>query len=194
MMRRFIAILIAAAGGSLLTGPALAQDTNACPPLPQTRLEGFETNTGTVIIKASAPIGTVAANAGVVSLKCRDITEAGTGRHECGIVVGITYGGQWEDIMLIDYDELDPLLTAIDYISKLDWSVTSFPSFDAVFTTKGGFRIIAFGSRRTGAIEFAARSTRASRRPLLLSRDQVGQLRSLIEQAKAKLDSTRKEK
>jgi hypothetical protein len=33
-----------------------------------------------------------------------------------------------------------------------------------------------------------------SRRPLLLSRDQLGQLRSLIEQGKTKLDSLRKPK
>jgi hypothetical protein len=194
MLRRLIAILIAVAGWLLLADPVPAQDTNACPLPPQTRLEGFDTNTGTVIIRATAPIGTVAANAGGLSVKCRQITDTGTGRQESGIVIEITHGNQWEDTLLIDYDELDPLLNAIDYLTKVDWSVTSFPSFDAVITTKGGFRVAAFGSRRTGAIAFAARTTRASRPPLLLSRDQAGQLSSLIEQAKTKLDSARKEK
>jgi hypothetical protein len=147
-----------------------------------------------VLIRATAPIGTVAANAGGLSVKCRQITDTGTGQRESGIVIEITHGSQWEDMMLIDYDELDPLLGAIDFLSKVDWSVTSFPSFDAVFTTKGGFRIAAFGSRRTGAIEMAVRATRVIRPPLLLTRDQAGQLHSLIEQAKTKLDSVRAQK
>ena len=193
-MRRFIAIFVAVAGGSLLAGPALAQETNACLPVPATKLEAFETNIDTVIIKASAPIGTVPAHGGAVSVRCREITDAGTGRRESGIIIDLAFGGPVEDVMLIDYDELDSLLDGMEYLGKLDWSVTSLPGFDAVYTTKGGFRAAAFGSRRTGNIEFGVRSTRVSRPPLLLSRDQLGQLRSLVEQAKTKLDSLRKEK
>jgi hypothetical protein len=72
--------------------------------------------------------------------------------------------------------------------------VTSLPDFSAAYTTKGGFRAEARGSRRTGNIDFAVRSTRLIAPRLTLSRDQLGQLRSLIEQAKTKLDSLRKPK
>ena len=82
--------------------------------------------------------------------------------------------------MLIDYDELDSLLDGLEYLGKLDWSVTPLPGFDAVYTTKGGFRAAAFGSRRTGNIEFAVRSIRVRTAPLVLSRDQLGQVRSLV--------------
>ena len=193
-MRRLIAILVAVAGGSLLTGPVRAQETNACLPVPATKLEAFDTNTDTVIIRATAPIGTVPAQGGAVSVRCREITDAGTGRRESGMIVDIAFGGQLEAMMLIDYDELDSLLNGMDYLGKLDWSVTSLPDFSAVYTTKGGFRADARGSRRTGNIEFAVRSTRVSAPRLSLSRDQLGQLRSLIEQAKTKLDSLRKAK
>ena len=181
-------------GGSLLTGPARAQETNACLPLPATKLEAFETNTDTVIIKATAPIGTVPAHGGEVAVRCREITDAGTGRRESGIIVDLTSARQLGDTMLIDYDELDSLLDGLEYLGKLDWSVTPLPGFDAVYTTKGGFRAAAFGSRRTGNIEFAVRSTRVRTAPLVLSRDQLGQLRSLVQQGKAKLDSLRKGK
>ena len=193
-MRRFIAILIAVAAWPLLTRPVWAQETNPCPVLPATKLEAFDTNTDTVIIKGTAPIGSVSAHSGAVAVRCREITDAGTGHRETGILVDIASDGSVEDTMLIDYDELDSLLDGIEYIGKLDWSVTSLPSFSASYTTKGGFRATAFGSRRTGNIEFAVRSTRVIRQPLLLSRDQLGQLRSLVEQAKAKLDSLRKAK
>jgi hypothetical protein len=194
MMRRFIAVLIAVSGGSLLADPVLVQETNAWLLLPATKLEAIETNTDTVIIKATAPIGTVPARGGAVSVRCREITDAGTGRRESGIIIDLAFSGPVEDVMLIDYDELDSLLDGIEYLGKLDWSVTSLPGFDAVYTTKGGFRAAAFGSRRTGNIEFGVRSTRASKPLLLLSRDQLGQLRSLVEQGKAKLDSLRKGK
>ena len=193
-MRRFMAVLVAVAGGSLLTGSVYAQETNGCLLLPATKLEAFETNTDTVIIKATAPIGTVPGQGGEVSVRCREITDAGTGRRESGIVVDIALGGLAEAGLLIDYDELDSLLDGIEYLGKLDWSVTSLPDFQAVYTTKGGFRADAHGSRRTGNIEFDVRNQRLYAHKLALSRDQLGQLRSLVEQAKTKLDSLRKPK
>jgi hypothetical protein len=193
-MRRIIAVLIAVASGSLLGDSARAQETNACLLLPATKLEAFDTNTDTVIVKATAPIGTVSAHGGAVAVRCREITDAGTGRRESGIIIDIAYGAQVEGTALIDYDELDSLLDGLDYLGKLDWSVTSLPDFSAVYTTKGGFRADARGSRRTGNIEFAVRSTRVGFPRLSLSRDQLGQLRSLIEQARTKLDSLRKAK
>ena len=193
-MRRIIALVVAVAGGALLAGTAWAQPTNFCPPFPANKLEAFETNTGTVIIKATAPIGTVPAHGGEVTVRCREVTDAGTGRRETGIIVDLTFGGQPGDTMLIDYDELGSLLDGLEYLGALDWSVTPLPGFDAVYTTKAGFRAAAFGSRRTGNIEFALRSVRAQTAPLVLSRDQLGQVRSLVQQGKAKLDSLRKEK
>jgi hypothetical protein len=185
---------MAVAGGSLSGYPVCAQETNTCVVLPATKLEAFDTNTDTVIVKATAPIGAVPARGGAVAVRCREITDAGTGRRESGILVDITLGDQLQDTMLIDYDELDSLLDGLEYLGKLDWSVTSLPDFSAAYTTKGGFRAAAFGSRRTGNIEFAVRTTRVIKPPLLLSRDQLGQLRSLIDQAKTKLDSLRKAK
>jgi len=193
-MTRCTAIFVALTGTALLLPPVVAQETNACTPLPATKLEGFETNTDTVIIKATAPVGSVQAHSGTVAVRCREITDAGSGHRESGVIIDITSGGPLEDSLLIDYDELDSLLDGLDYIAKLDWTVTPLPSFSAVYTTKGGFRAAAFGSRRTGNIEFSVRSMRVFRPPLLLSRDQLGQLRSLVEQGKAKLDSLRQPK
>ena len=91
MLRRFIAIFVVVAGGSLLTAPTRAQETNACLPFPATKLEAFETNTDTVIIKATAPIGTVSAHGGGVAVRCREITDAGTGHRESGIIIDIAF-------------------------------------------------------------------------------------------------------
>jgi hypothetical protein len=194
MTLRLMVLFVVVVGGSLLTAPAPAQQTNACLPFPATKLEAFETNTDTVIIRATAPIGTVSAHGGGVAVRCREITDAGTGHREKGIVIDIALDTQLEGTALVDYDELDSLLDGLEYLGKLDWSVTSLPDFSAVYTTKGGFRAEARGSRRTGSIEFAVRSIRVNTPRLSLSRDQLGQLRSLIDQARTKLDSLHKAK
>jgi len=195
-MCKWTAVFAAIAGASLLAGTARAQVvvTNIWPPFPATKLEAFETNTDTVIIKGTSPIGSVPAHGGEVGVRCREITDAGTGRRLSGIIVDLTFGGELGDTMLIDYDELGSLLDGLEYLGSLDLSVTPLTGFDAVYTTKGGFRAAAFGSRRTGNIEFSVRSVRVRAASLVLTRDQLGQVRSLVQQGKDKLDSLRKGK
>ena len=193
-MQRFIRVLLLAAGFALLPQAGFAQDTNAYYVAPLTRLEALETNTGTIILRATALVGNVAANAGSLTVKCRDFTDTATGRRESGISIDIALGNQREDRLFVDYDEMDSLLNAIDYLNRVDWSVTSFPTFDAYYMTRSGFQLTAFGGRRTGSIEYNARSARSTWPPLALSRDQLAQLRSLVTQAKTQLDAVRKEK
>src|SRR5436190_9879627 len=71
--------------------PTYAQDTNAYAPLPSTRLESFATNTGTVIIRGSADVGVVLADTGSITLKCREVSDASSGRKEVGISVDLIH-------------------------------------------------------------------------------------------------------
>jgi hypothetical protein len=83
------------------------------------------------------------------------------------------------------------LTHALDYLSRIDWSVTSMGSFDASYTTKAGLRVDSFSSRRSGKIEFALRTGQMTR-GIVLAPEQLAQIRSLVEQAKRKLDDLRK--
>jgi len=134
----------------------------------------------------------VAARTGAVSVKYKEFTDTGTGHKEHGIAIEIAQQGQPKDVMLIDYDELPSLLSAIDYFSKLDVSVSSLDGFDAAYTTKGGFRIAALGTRRTGIVQFGVRDTRINAPPVVLSREEMTRLSSLIEQSKTQLDALRR--
>src|SRR5262245_38532180 len=98
--------------------PAVAQDTNAYVVPPATRLESFATNTGTVVIRGSAEIGIVSANTGTITLKCREVSETGTGRKEVGISVDLNYNQQPRETRYIDYDELESLINALVYLNK----------------------------------------------------------------------------
>ena len=190
-MQKTILILAIALGSLLLPKAAHAQDTNPIPVVPQTRLEALGTNVGTIIVRATSPVGTVAASGGALTVKCKDFTDAGTGRREMGLSIDFILGNEREDVLLIDYNEITPFLSAIDYLSNVGWSVTSFPIFDASFTTRGGFRLAAFGGRRSGAIEYTARTIHYNVAPLQLSLDQMAQLRALVAQGKATLDGIR---
>ena len=190
-MRKFNLILIVAVDVSLLAVASRAQDTNVFPEVPQTRLEAFETNTGVVLIKGTAPIGSVSATGGVVSVRCKEDANASTGQKEYGIAISIATSPLQEDRTIIDYDELDSILNAIDHLNKIDRSVTSLTSFDAIYTTKGGLRIVAFSRNRSGTIEFAVRSSHTNSVPVSLSREEIAQFRNLIDQARHKLDLIR---
>src|SRR5206468_175650 len=103
---------IAAIGWWLLSNPVQAQDTNAYLLLPPTKLEAFETNISTVIIKATVEIGNIPANAGRVSIRCKEMTDTSTGRREYGVAIELAPSRELRDIRLIDYDEIGPLLDA----------------------------------------------------------------------------------
>lgn len=181
----------AAVGWWLLAVTSSAQITEVYPPAPATTLEILETNTGTVIIKATAPMGSMSVNAVNVTVTCKEDTDTSTHRKEYGIAISLEATGQLEDRTIVDYDEMDSVLKAIDYLNKIDWSVTPLTGFNAAYATKGGFRIAAFSSRRSGAIEFSLRSGRMSK-GLLITQSQLAQFRGLIDQAKRKLEEIRK--
>ena len=193
-MLKPIQTFVTGAGIVLLANLAPAQSTNlylVAPP-PATRLESFETNTSVVILKGSTELGGISVDAGDVGVRCREITDTSTGRKEQGLSLEIAPHGQPRSVLQIDYDELASLVQAIDYMTRLDVTVTPLNSFDAAYTTKGGFRIAALGTRRTGTVQFGVRDARTGATPVVFSRDDMSRLSGLINQGKATLDSVRR--
>jgi hypothetical protein len=188
--------LIAIASGlGLCAFHVLAQDTKSALKEPKTKLEAFEAKTGTVIIKGIEDIGSVA-GMGRVTVGCREFTDANTGRKEYGITIEVKQAGSLglEDTSLIDYDEIDSLLKGIDYIAKVDRSVTPLANFEAVYKTKGDLRVVVFSSSSSGKVEAAVSSGYIRSAIAFLSLDQLAKFRALIQDAKIRLDAIKKEK
>jgi hypothetical protein len=190
-MGRLSLTLLTVLGNLLLGNSVVAQVANNCPVAPTTKLESFDTNVSIVIIKATTEMGSLSFKNAVVTVRCREITDTSSGRKEQGVAMEITQKGQSRDTLLIDYDEIPSLLSAFNYLQSLDVSVTSLNAFDALYTTKGGFRIAALGTRQTGAIQFAVRDARTNAAPAVFSREEMTRLWSMLQQAKATLDSIR---
>jgi len=191
-MKQSRILLMAAVSWSLLmTTNARAQETNA----PKTVLEAFEAQTGTIIVKGSEPTGWVSAEAGIVSVKCKESREVSTGRKVHGIAIEVKASETQFDTTIIDYDELDSFLNAIDFISKANYTVTALASFDALYTTRGGLRLALYSSnKRPGTLQAMMQSSSISKTRVLLSAQQLAQFQALVQQAKAKLDSLRANK
>ena len=181
-MRKLFVVLIAA--GCLLAVAARAQDTNAL----KTQIGIFESQTGVVIIKGFGQVGSVSTGGAVITVRCKESTSAATGHKDYGIAVVIE-ANQERRSAIVDYDELDALLNGMDYIGKMTYSVTSLPGFEAMFTTKSGLELIAYGNKQQGGIRTFLQYDDGPRIPL--ASDQWTQLTKLIEQAKAMLDSLR---
>jgi hypothetical protein len=192
-MHKSNVILITLASFWALATPARAQNAIVYAPAPPaTKLEILETNTGTILIKATALIASMSVNGATVAVTCKEDTETGTGRKEYGVAISMASAqtANLEDRTIVDYDELGSLLGAMDGLAKIDWSVTSLTSFDATYQTTGGFRVAAFSVRRSGSIEFSVRSSRMSK-GILLTQSQLQEFRGLIDQARRKIDEVR---
>ena len=187
-------IFSALIGCFALAASVRAQDTGvyAVPPPPATKLEMLETNTGVILIKASGPIGSMSVNGATVSVTCKEDTVTGTGRKEYGIAISVVSAqtANVEDRTIVDYDELGPLLEAIDKLARIDWTGISLTSFSASYQTVDGLRVVAFSARRSGSIEHSVRSSRMSR-GIVMTQSQLAEFRGLIDQARRKLDELR---
>lgn len=154
---------------------------------PLTKIENFETQLGVVLIKANSDIGTIQGKNGTVLVQCKETQDTSSGQKEYGLAIRVT-NEQQEDLTTIDYDELDGLIAAIDYISRIDYSVTTLPNFGASFTTRGDFTIATYTSKRLGTIQGGLQSNRGFKTRVALTMEQMAQFRHLIASAKATLD------
>ena len=159
---------------------------------PRTQLEAFAAETGAVIIKGYSESGIIT-GMGSIEVDCREFKNASTGRKSYGIAIKVTESGRLErdDSSFIDYDEIPSLLTGIDYIGKIQPSVTSLKNFEATYSTKGDFAITVFNNPN-GKLSAAVSSGRFGRASAFIAIEKLADLRTLIAAAKQKLDGLQK--
>lgn len=192
MNRRIVATLSVFTLLALSFPVFAAQQTEEAERGPKTKLEAFQTQTGTVVIKGYSEIGKVAA-LGSVEVNAMEFTDATTGRKQSGVLIEITESGRLQntDRSFIDFDEVDALLKGLDYISKATSDVTKLGMFEATYKTKGYFSATTFSSSGSGEIEAAVKSGYIRPANAYLSLQQLAELRALIQKAKQKLDAVK---
>jgi hypothetical protein len=190
---RFTTIAMLAA----LTMPAVAQQQAVDPAAqqratPSTKIEAFSAKTGVVMIKGFSNIGRIRGQ-GIVSVDAREFRDASSPKTGVyGIAIEVKESGRLEreTRSFIDQDEIDSLLSGIDYIAKISKSVTSMKDFEAEYRTKGDFSITVF-SDASGGLGLAVASGRIGKTSAFLKLGDLEQLRTLINEAKKVIEDAK---
>jgi hypothetical protein len=196
MLRRtilFSALILICAGTALAQqpGPQFWRKVGCEPLEPRTRLEALDNRYDAVIVKGFTRITTVdVRGVRIDAVEMRDMGST-TGRVK-GIVVALREGGDHpnDNRAFVDYDEIDPLLIAIDALTRIDESTTKLAGFEAKYKTLGDLEVGVFRQTRSGTAVIMSTGI-CDRATQTLTLDDLAKVKALIQEAKARLDEIR---
>ena len=182
----------------LCCSPAMAQRPGpefwrrvGCEPLePRTKLEALDDRHSTVVIKGFTRITTIELRG--IRIDAIEMRELGNVSRAKGVVFSLREGGEKprEDRAFIDYEEIDPLLNAIDVISRADETVTKLAGFEAKYRTIGDLQISVFKQTSRGnAVMLTTGVCEQTNGTITL--DELAKVRAMIQEAKMRLDELR---
>jgi hypothetical protein len=189
------ALMIAASFGSVC-----AQRRERLPTLrdpqfyaPRNQLEDFDGRMETILIKGRSWVGTVRAQNGTARVEATEIRDTATSKRAAGVVVTVMADGgpPGEIRSLIDYEEIDALVKAMDTALKAGEAVTKLTHFEVRYRTRGDFEVMVFKQLSDNAIAAAIEGGFFDRSRLYLSLDELTRLRWMMVQAKEKLDDSK---
>jgi hypothetical protein len=171
-------------------GPEFWRKVGCEPFEPRTKLEAIEDRHSTVIIKGFTRITTVEVRG--VRIDAIELRELGNVGRAKGLVVILREAGERpdENRAFVDYEEIDPLLNAIDAIGRVDETATKLVGFEARYKTQGDLEIGVFRQTQRGtAVLMSTGICDRATAPLTL--DDLAKVRAMIQEAKARLDEIR---
>jgi len=161
--------------------------------MPRNKLEDFEGRAETLLIKGRHWVGTVRAQNGSARVEATEIRDTMAATTASGVVITIMADGgpPGEIRALIDYDEIDLLLKAMDTALKAGDGISRLSHFEVHYRTKADFEVIVFKQMENNAIATAIEGGFFDRSRLYLTIDDLTKLRWMISQAKDQLDQTK---
>jgi hypothetical protein len=113
---------------------------------PKTALEAFSSRPGIVIVRGFSSVARLAGTGGTVAVEARELANAPAGRKVWGLVIETKASGPDARAQqaFVDYDEIESLLKGLDYLGKMDKSVTKLESFQADYRTRGNLVVSVF--------------------------------------------------
>lgn len=163
---------------------ATVQITNA----PKTTFETINLTTDTLLIKGSSVIGTLDSQITYpVEIRAERVTNPSTSNHVYAVSLRTQFGEKMTQVDYIDYDELDTVIRAVQYISQANSTVTPLDNFETVIRTKSGLSIAKVGHGNKVVIAMTPGYANAARNQMAsFVLDDLGRY---LTAAKAKIDS-----
>ncbi len=177
-------------------GPQFWRNGDCEPFEPRTNLERLDRSMGTVIIKGFTRITTLELRG--VRIDAVEMRQLGGTYRYRGVVVSLREAQPVgdnrqrteESRAFIDFDEIDPLLAAIDVMSRVDETATKLAGFEARYRTKGELEIAVFRQTRSGNAVTLTTGI-CDRVTGTMSLDDFAKFKAMIQEAKGRLDEIR---
>jgi len=168
--------------------PGATEQADTPPKGAVTKIEAFTARTGVVVIKGFTKLGGLQSSLGRIIINAREIRDASNPKQVTyGITVDVKEGGrsERENTAYIDEDEIDSLIKGIDYISKIDKSVSTLFNFEAQYSTKGDFSVTVFSEPgNSGSLSVAISAGRIGKTTAFIKLSEMEDIRSLLVEAK----------
>jgi hypothetical protein len=156
---------------------------------PRNKLEEFDTRLETVLVKGNTNVGTISGRNGSVRVQAIEIQDTGKSTRASGVEITINQTAQpaAQVESLIDYEEIDSLISGLDTVAKASDSITKLAHFQARYRNKEEFEIVVFKQTAPG-IAVTISNSLVQRARIQLTLDDLAKLRWMILEAKARLD------
>ena len=168
-------------------GPQFWRKLGCEPFEPRTKLEQVDDAYNSVIIKGFTRITTVEVRG--VRIDAVDMRGEAFPYRAKGIVVSLREGGERpnENRAFVDYEQLDPLLKAIDAVSRVDETSTNLAGFEASYKTSGDFEIRVFRQTQRGTAVILSTGI-CDRATQTMTLDDLSKVKAMIQEAKTRLE------
>jgi len=158
---------------------------------PRNKLEELEGMVETVLIKGRTYVGTLRMQMGWARVEATEIRNTRSSTRASGVVITLipndANATSPEIRSAIDYEEIDPLVKAMDMMVKADDSVTKLTHFEIRYRTRGDFETMIV-KQISSSVIISIEGGFFERTRFFLTPDELTKLRWLIAQAREKLD------
>ena len=176
-------------------GPQFWRNGDCEPYDPRTELERIDRLQGEVVIKGFTRITTVEVRG--VRIDAVEM-RPGRGAPTKGLVVSLRDSERTDDNReriierraFLDYNEISPLLKAVDVIAGVDENTTKLVGFEARYRTLGDLEIGVFRQTRTGNAVVMSTGI-CERATVTMTLDDLAKVKAMIQEAKTRLDEIR---
>lgn len=184
-----VSLLLCSSAFAQRPGPEFWRRLSCEPFEARTKLEALEMKYETVLIKGFTRITTVEISG--VRIDAVEWRDTKNSVRATGITIVVsdarTNERPREERAMIDYDEIDSLVSAIDAVSKVSETATKLTGFEARYKTMGDLEIVVFRQTRSGtAVQLTAGLCDKVTQALTL--DELSKFRAMLGEAKMRLD------
>ena len=163
-----------------------------CEPLePRTKLEAIESSYEKVLIKGFTQVATMRVRGADVRIDALELREGASPARAMGIVIAMreNFGERpSENRSFLDYEEIDRLLRALEFSSKVNETVTKLAGFEARYRTLGDLEVVVFRQGRASGTAASITTGVCDRVTAHLTLDELELLRAHVVEAKTRLD------